>query len=180
MLGSFLYGDRKLRLYKDGSLQTTSTALTDNIRAGINLTFFRPGDVVAAQATSGVKLSEIAVYGEYLDAEAALREYNGTFSAAQPLKAYWKMDEGTGTALDDSGPSGYDGVMNGGLSWNAEGTPILSEALTWASAEIFHTLAAPASHRYWRTLIESPAGTETMKKILLLNRALGAFEKGVA
>ena len=179
VLGSFLYSDKKLRIYKDGVLQVTGGALAANLSAGINFNLFRFGDYAGNPAGSGLNLCDVVVYGEYLDATGAAQEYAGTFTATQALKARWKMNEGTGTALDDSGPSGHDGVMNGGLTWNAAGTPLLSETATWAASNIFHTIASPAAHRYWRMLIESPAGTETMVNFLLAAQVLNAAHKDI-
>ena len=92
---------------------------------------------------------------------------------------HWTFDEASGAALDTSG-NGNDGAFTANATRSETVYSPLDETITWAADKIFHTIASPASYRYWRMLIESPAGTETMKKILLLNRALGAFEKGVA
>ena len=118
MLGSFLYSDKKLRLYKDGVLQGTTAALAANMRAGVDFTFLRPGAVNAAYITSGYIIGNAIIYGEYLDADEALAEFNGTFTPGAALKGEWLMDEGSGTTVDDSSPENNNGTLTAGASWS--------------------------------------------------------------
>lgn len=161
VLASFLYSDKKLRVYIDGVLRGTTGAMAADMRAGVNFTLFRPGDLVNIPATSGVNLCDAVVYGEYLDADDALAEYNGTFTPGVARTAWWKMDEREGTDVLDSGPNGYPGVINGGLTWNVGGIPIVSETVTHNPTTILHILNTdPRSFAHVRIIATSLRNNE--------------------
>ena len=171
-----LYVNAAVRADFSVDIAPSGTRTTD---AGSN---FRIGNSVDGSRTHDGLIDEVRLYkGRILTVAEVTEHYAGVFADETGLAAHYKMDEGTGTSVADSSGNANTGTLSGaGATWSTTVHSPLDETVTWATDKIFHTVASPASHRYWRTIIESPAGTETMKKILLLNRALGAFEKGVA
>jgi len=168
-------------IYKDGASQSiasfgapTGSRVSD---AGDNLYI---GDRSDSGGSLDGWMDEVKFYNRALTAQEFLDLHNGILPSdhAASCVLHLKFDEGTGTSAADSSASGLSTVLQDSAAWTSSIHSPLNETITWAADDIFHAVASPASYRYWRMLIESPAGTETAKKILLSNRAWIAFEQG--
>ena len=165
----------------DSSYRTKSIAtVTGSINSASNPTIGSKPAAGGHATGNTLIVDELRVYKRLLTAAEITAYSNGTLAATDNLGAYLKFDDGSGDTAADSSGNNHPATKTAGATWTTAVHSPLDETITWVADKIFHTVVAPASYRYWRMLIESPAGTETMKKILLLNRALGAFEKGVA
>ena len=76
-----------------------------------------PFIVVATDAAGNVSRQEVALVVQ--------PDYAPVFDTTG-LVAYWKMDEGTGTVAQDSGPNGLDANLMSGASWANNGAPGLA------------------------------------------------------
>lgn len=151
-LGAFNSSDGKLRVYKDGVLQSTSLAIVGVLKAGVDFTFGRAGGLTTFYFDGTI--ASAVIYGEYLDATDALADFNGTFTPSATLKGKWQMNGGSGVTASDASSGGNDGTLTGGASWTTDVYSPVDEAITWQAATMFKYLTTSLrSFRYWRLLI---------------------------
>jgi hypothetical protein len=129
-----------LRAYIDGILVGTNTGgtytpATSSVRIGSRL------QTVSWNQPLNGQVDEVRIWNTALSAATILEWKFKSVTASHPnyssLKAYYKLNEGTGTTTDDASSSNLDGTLVNSPSWIASTAPldvnILSAGTTWES-----------------------------------------------
>ncbi len=100
-----------MRIYKNGALWAGDTGKTRSI----NLRNFLIGRAVNGSIPYYGSLDEMSIWNTDLDSAAIasimFRDITSSHPLFTSLQAYYKMNEGSGTSITDSGPYGHHSVM---------------------------------------------------------------------
>ena len=71
-------------------------------------------------------ISELRLWKSARSVEQIGATMQRSLTGAEPdLAGYWRFNDGEGTAVTDSGPGGFDGVLTGAAAWSTNAPPVL-------------------------------------------------------
>jgi ribosomal protein S17E len=114
-------GVRDLKVYQDGELLTTETALFNNVNRAINtsaLGNLKFGAYLTGSQPFNGQMAEVSVWDRALStAEVKDAMTHSLAGDESGLVGYWPLDEGAGATVQDGTANDRDGTLAGDTAW---------------------------------------------------------------
>lgn len=109
--------DGTMKMYVNGEEQASAVNGTGTLEKGGRVVVGARGDQSTNQVWAG-EIDEVRIWDHVRTQQEIqdnmFRELEGNEDG---LAAYWKMDEGSGTTVEDSSGNGWDLTLNGSVNW---------------------------------------------------------------
>ena len=149
-------------MYVDGVLQTTSNLSTVNTPSGwinLRLGYRVPG---GSNLYFNGEMDEVRIWSTALTQQeirdGMCKGVRSTHSKYSNLEAYWKLDEGTGTAAVDSSGNNRTGTINNGAIWKTYGAPVGTASAQQYGSSIRASLKHPDGDSLLASSVTGGAG----------------------
>jgi len=122
------YTNKVWRVYRNGIQFGLTKNLTNPVFPITNrVKYIGANDTDSQRLTDG-SLDEVRIYNRGLSADEVYQHYLGNYADDTGLQLCYKMNEGTGTTVNDSSGFNRHGTMNGDTSW--EDFPVMIKGIS--------------------------------------------------